>query len=431
MSQRPPLTSAELDDLARRKRAGASHASVAQELGCARETVRKHWQTLRRERSPRPRGRPPSGILSSYPDELCQMAVDLKRTHPHWGPLNVQLELAKDPRWKAQGLPSRSRLAALFKAKCPEAVQPHCLPPPLAPALPRVEQAHHRWQVDAKEKICLGDGHIASQLEITDPVSAIRLGSQAWEVTLTADTYRKLTLREIQASLRIAFTTWGCPAEVQTDHEDVYAGAHHGDYPTPFTLWLVGLGIRHVLSRDRRPTDQGAIERAHRILGELSWKDNPPRDLADLQQQLDGARVRYNLEYPSQAADCHGLPPLLTHPEAVYSGRPYQLQSEWETFNLELVDAYLTNLRWVRHADRNGTVFLGNAPYYLGKDNRQQAVHIRFLPEGRRFRFENEAGGMLKTLAAQGISRWDLTGLQPAPLKSGRVLQLSLPWVGV
>ena len=55
------------------------------------------------------------------------------------------------------------------------------------------------------------------------------------------------------------------------------------DFPSQFTLWLVGLGIRHIPSRDRRPTDQGHIERNHRTLAEMSWADSHFADVAQLQ----------------------------------------------------------------------------------------------------------------------------------------------------
>lgn len=79
----------------------------------------------------------------------------------------------------------------------------------------------------------------------------------------------------------------------------------------PFKLWLEGLGIEHVLSLRNRSTDQPHIERNHRTLGDLSWKDQPPRDLAELQNHLNADCARYNLEYPAQAADCQGQPPCV------------------------------------------------------------------------------------------------------------------------
>lgn len=428
MSTRQPLSAPEKEFLYRRKQAGASHAEVARELGCARETVRKHWQAYRRDRQPRKRGRPARGILSSYPVEVADRAVALKQAHPHHGPANILLDLRQQ---YAGRLPSPSRLSALFKARCPQAVQPWKRRPRPAAPPPLTIQAHQRWQVDAKEKIRLRSGDFASILDVRDPAGALMIAAQAFETTLTASTYRKLTLAEIQATLRTAFEAWGRPAEIQTDHENVYAGANQSDFPMPFTLWLVGLGIQHYFSRERCPTDQPQIERNHRTLAEMSWKDQPPTDLADLQQQLDTCRTRYNQQFPAHAADCQGQPPLVCHPQATTSGRPYARVWEAQLFNLDLVDQYLAQARWVRKADLHGVVFLGNRPYCLGKGCKGQRVRIQFLPADRCFHFQTEPGEPIAVLPAQGLDESDLIGPDLDPVPLALPLQLPLPWVGV
>jgi hypothetical protein len=291
---------------------------------------------------------------------------------------------------------------------------------------------HQRWQIDAQEKIPLGDGEWASVLEIRDPVGAVILASQAFLTTLTASTYRKLTFEEVRATLRQAFRQWGRPAEIQSDHEDVYAGANQADFPMPFTLWLRGLGIVHRFSRERCPTDQPHIERNHRTTGDMSWKNHPPADLADLQQQLDACCQRYNHHYPALASDCQGLPPLVKHPNARHSGRDYQEPWEWELFDLALVDDYLAQLSWIRKVDLNGIVYVGKRKYYLGRKHKHQQVRVRYLPEGRTFCFETLTGEWIQSLAAKGLEKSDLTGLIPTEaVYSTTALQLPLPLVGV
>ena len=124
MATRAPLTQAERHYIQTRKRAGVSLRQIATELQCAYATVCKWWRCIRQNR-PRPaRGRPRQGILSTYPAALVTQAIAIKRDHPHWGPPNVKLELRRQPAWQTAQLPSDARLAALFKAACPEAVQP-------------------------------------------------------------------------------------------------------------------------------------------------------------------------------------------------------------------------------------------------------------------------------------------------------------------
>jgi transposase InsO family protein len=425
---RPALTQLEKEELYHRKQAGARHAEVAQALGCSVETVRKHWQAFRRGIVRRARGRPARGALSSFAPGLAERALALKQAHPHWGPLNVLIDLCQPPAFAQARLPSRSRLSAFFHQRCPEAVQPRRRPGGQTAKPPKDACVHQRWQVDTKEKVRLGKGELASILEIRDPVSAVILVERAFQTTRTLATCRKLSLEENRSALRQGFATWGKPLEVQTDHEDVYAGSPTSDFPTPFTLWLVGLGIEHIFSRRNQPTDQGSIERHHRTVGDLGWKDQPPQDLVALQQQLAHDQQRYNQEYPAQAADCQGQPPLVRHPEAIFSGRPYTLEGEWASFNLARVDQYLARRHWVRKVDRNGRLLLGDQHYSLGRVYKGQRVAIRYLPEARAFRFETEQGHEIQTLPAKGLEIGDLTGLIPVDLPTGLAVQLAFPW---
>jgi transposase InsO family protein len=343
----------------------------------------------------------------------------------------VRIALQSDLGLEVKQLPSISRLSVLFRQYCPASVQSHAPPQHLTTAKNMPQRVHQRWQIDTKEKVRLSGGGFANILEIRDPLSAVMLASQAFETTRTRQTCRKLLLGEIQCTLRAAFLEWGKPLQIQTDHEDVYTGAPGSDFPTFFTLWLVGLGIEHVVSRRNRPTDQGCIERNHRTLGNMSWKDAPLDHLDALQQQLDEARARYNAHYPSQASDCQGRPPLLRHPEARFSGRAFLAQHEYACFNLSAADRYLAQYDFVRRVDCNGRILLGNQHYSLGRAYRSQSIHAHFLPEERTFLFETSQGNYIKALPAKGLEISNLTGLLPPSLPpQASVFQLPLPLPG-
>lgn len=431
MGNRAALSQEELAYLTRRKQAGASHAEVAKDLNCSCETIRKHWRSIRRGGVKRPPGRPTTGILSTFPAEIRQQAIQLKHSHAHWGPNRVFAELSAQRTDPSHPLPHRSQLATLFKSACPEAVQPHTRAAPPEPAEPRATRVHQRWQVDAKEKISLGDRQLATQVDILDPASAVWVTSQAFATSDTRDHWRKVTLVEIQTTVREGLARFGRPAEIQTDHEGVYAGAKQSDFPTLWQLWLIGLGIRPLFSRSGQPTDQAEVERLHRTIAELTWRNQPPQTLEDLQQQLAAGRERYNRLLPSQAAQCHGHPPLTAYPQAEYSHRPYDPDGEWDLFQLSLVEDYLAGMTWSRRADKVGVAFLGNHPYRLGRNQAHLTVRIRFLPEKREFLFETQAGKTLATLPAQGLDQAEITGLTPGPWQSGFPIQLPLPLVGV
>jgi transposase InsO family protein len=430
MTTRQPLTEAEKAYLAVRRAAGATYRCIAQELNCAYETVRKHARRLGAPQVPRARGRPAHGILSTYPTELVERAVALKQAHPHWGPANVSVELRRSEDCAATRLPSPARLSALFKARCPEAVQPHHHQHYSERPVPKAGSAHQRWQMDAKEKVPLDDHAIATVLNVRDPVTAVMIASQAF-LTTTAHHWRKLTLPEVQGVLRTAFAEWGCPLEIQTDHEDVYVGAATSDFPSRFTLWLLGLNMQHVTSRSRRPTDQAQVERGHRTLGDMSWKDELFAQVPALQTTLDDRRQRYNTELPVTAADCDGQPPLRVHPTARFSGRPFCPELEWQLFDLNRVDAFLAQQVWIRHVGEQGQVGVGSHHYYLGRDYAFQTVTVRFQPATRTFRFDLADGTHLADMPARELDKADLIGYAPLPQDRPFIFQFPLPLVGV
>ena len=145
-------------------------------------------------------------------------------------------------------------------------------------------------------------------------------------------------------------------------------GAATSDFPSRFTRWLVGRNIQHVTSRAHPPTDQAEVERGHRPVGDLTWKDELFAQVPNRQAALDEQRPRYNTDYPATAADCDGQPPLCAHPTARFSGRPFDPALEWLLFDLNRVDAFLAQQVWVRHVGEQGQVGIGSDHYDLGRE---------------------------------------------------------------
>ena len=273
--------------------------------------------------------------------------------------------------------------------------------------------------MDGKEAIPLGDEDKVTVLDIRDPKGALMIGSKA-SVTTTEKGWRKLTLDEVKDGLRMAFNEWGLPLEVQTDREDVYIGAPQSYFPSNFTLWLAGLGITHVVSRQRRPTDQAHVERAHRTLGDMVWKDTHFHTPEHLQTALDKGRYRYNNELPVQAADCHGNPPLTVYPHAKHSGRTFHSSLEFDLFNMDLVYRYLSGSVWTRKVWSSGQVRVGGHVYSLGKKYAGQTVSVQFVTDSRSFCFKAMDGTILSKQPARGLDKDSLIGesLTDVPLST-------------
>lgn len=428
MSKRAPLTQAEKQWIRQKKASGESLAQISVELHCCFETTRKWWRYQRDQRQPRARGRPKQGALSTFPKPVVEKAVELKQTHPHWGPEMIKLELKKVLSLRTEELPSAARLSVLFKQSCPDAVQPRqrrWLPP----SDPKVKKVHQRWQMDAKEGIPMGAERVNVQ-EIREVYSGLMITSQAF-ITTTPTWWRRLSRAEHQQALRLAFSKWGLPLEVQTDNDGEFVNPNDPTFPSPFTLWLVGLGVTHVLSRPHRPTDQAQVERNHRSQGDFVWKDQTFERVEQLQQALDQQCDRYNQAYPSQAAHCHGFPPLSVFPTARTTGRPYHPDLEWDLFDLQRVDAFLAQFVWTRKVAQNGVVHLAGYCYGLGTAWKDQSISVRFLPVSRSFRFEDAKGALIIILPAQGLEKEHLIGSIPAHLPLPAGFQFALPSLGV
>src|SRR6266704_5442423 len=131
--------------------AGLNDTQIATALGCSVWTVRK-WRRrslkLGRVGLASRMGRPATGPLSSFPNELKEAILHLRTLHPGWGPNTLLAALKMDAYWCDQPLPSRTQIARLLKqAGLTRRYQPHhdLIQPPRT----QLTSAHQEWQMDA------------------------------------------------------------------------------------------------------------------------------------------------------------------------------------------------------------------------------------------------------------------------------------------
>lgn len=434
MGQPQPLTETEREKIYEGKLQGKTQAEIAKVLDRSIYTVRKWWQRVQDEGGPglasRKRGRKPRGILSTFDDKVIEKALELKQKHRRWGPDRVLVELGKMDEFSELILPHRSRLAQFYKEKCPECVGPwQRIIPTSAPL--QASRVHEVWQLDHQEGHLLGDDNIATICNIRDPFGAAMLASRAFAVK-TAKHWRKLTWEEVRQVLRLAFIEWRTlPERVQTDNELGLAGHPTDPFPSSLTLWLVGLGVSHRFIRPHTPTDQPQIERNHRTIDGFTFDEESRANLSAFQQALDRERQTYNHHFPSQASDCAGRPPLVTHPELLQPPRPYQLASEFVLFDIQRVYDYLTTFTFQRKVNTAGQVSLKHRLYSIGRSHAGKAVLVWFDPHHCQWVFYEDAELDPKPELARrnpkDLTFEALTGLNPKDLGVGEPLQLALP----
>src|SRR6266508_3710537 len=422
MAGRTPLTTAEKERIYQAKVAGRSIPAIAADLHCSPATVRKWWRLVRDHGRTRlvqaRRGRGATGILSRFAPQITLRALALKRDHRRWGPNRVLVELRQDPLLEDLALPSRSRLAALFKAECPELLASCRYHPSAAPRPDPPSAVHECWQLDSQESIRLADDRVATICTIRDPLGAAILVSQAFDVT-SPGRGRKLTWQEVRSVIRSACSRWQTlPDVLQTDNEVCLAVSPQDPYPSHLTFWLVGLGVVHRFIRPATPTDQAQIERTHRTLDNFVGL---PDERPDLE------REQHNAWFPSRASDCAGRPPLRAHPELLMPRRPYQPHWERELFEEQRIYDYLATIALERKVSSTGQIQLAGRSRSVGRAWAGQVVKLHCDQEAHQWVVTSTEGAELARLAVEGISVSELTGLADEPATVVVPIQLSLP----
>jgi hypothetical protein len=408
--------------------AGQTYRTIAERFAVSVGCVRYWCRRQREDDDSRSRavGRP-TGHLREFDPLVRYVILRLKREHPRWGPRTIRHHLTKRPSLGGMGLPSPASIGrylhqwpCLWRQRVPKIPRPSYPPP---------QRVHEVWQMDFKVAIPYGDQWLHLHT-VRDPVSSVYIGAFLFVVPCASS---QVSFEQVRLTLRQCFQQWGTlPERIQTDGEASLVNLHHvqSPFPTPFILWLTGLGIAHVVIH--RVTQNAEVERCHRSLWDyvLSGSRLPP--MPERQTLLDQALYELNHELSSRAHGCNGYPPLTAHPEALCPPRPYRRDHELQLFDVRKVEAYLSNRTWQRQITANGTVQLGGQAnrYSVGRAYARQTVTVHFDATDRHFVFSSTAEPpvILRRLPAKHLTAADLTGLTDGSASLGPQ-QLALPYL--
>lgn len=389
----------------RRSLRGETYAAIAQDCEVSLECVRYWCQKQKKGQGIKSQWHHPKhGLLSQFHASVIEHITDLRKQHPRWGPISLRMHLDEELKLKGKRLPSPASIGRFLHAD--PANRRNKRKPPELPEV-TLTHTHQRWEMDFKVKIHLKSGETVQLHTVTDPFSGAQIGANLY---LSASGASRVPLVDVQATLRACFTEWGTlPEEIQTDGESILV-ATAGELPTPFTLWLAGLGVGHRRISPGRPTQNGSVERGHRTLNDYCLYGQLHRSLPDLQTYLNQCRIELNGRYPSRAKGCGGQPPLSAHPELLHPLRAYHPAYEQILFDLSKADALLATCQIERKVGKTGQISLGgNHEYYLvGRAFARQLVQIRFDPATRNFvaSLPGEDGNL------QEIKRWHARHLE-------------------
>ena len=413
---------------------GKSYRTVANETGVSFWTARKWIRRARRgglAALVTTFGRPATGPLSTFDPMVRYVALRLKREHRTWGATYVVKKMSKRPSLKGQPLPSSTELWRYWRS-----FGDRLLPRrrPAQPKRPPAGVAHGVWQMDSKESVLVDGVGAVTFNQARDEFGRATVMHRIHPAEQTKQRIVKLTTAQVQQDCRMAFTQWGLPDAIQTDHASIFLDADPTPFPTQLTLWWVGLGIEHRVAST--PLHNGCIERGHRTLNERTLVDQRFTDADDLQKQVDRDWHELNEECPSRAKGCHGQPPLVAHPELLVPRRSYCPEWELDMFDLQRVDDCLATQTWLRKVSDAGQVALGGQRYVVGKAWAKHTVSACFDPERRQFVFtpigpktkrgQCQPEVLPARLDAKRLGVEEITGL-PAALEDLPMRQLMLP----
>ena len=398
------------------KKAEQSHRVVADSTGWSVETVRKVWRDFRRtEETGLPAakvGRPATGPLSTFDPLVRYVALRRKLERPHAGPDVILADMDIRPSLQGLRLPSSSSLGAYFNTFGDRLVTPrrHLQLPGQSSQLAPVTAAHECWLLDFDEDLNWSGVGWTNVMNVTDLATGIKIGSYVHPAGPPQKRHL-ISWKQIQANLRLAFSRWGLPDRIRTDRDRRLVAPGEYPVPMPFTLWLVGLDIEHEIIQ--RVTQNGGVERFHR-----TWEGR----LLDLPLGVEWQEVQVYVNYevwrmnavlPSRGRNCRRRPPLLVYPEARTPRRDYSPQEEGHLFQLERVEAYLSEGRWLRRTSTQGQFSFHSDLLNARKPYARQIVVVVFNTEILQFQVSPaESNEVILSFRPDWLSATAITGLE-------------------
>jgi hypothetical protein len=208
----------------------------------------------------------------------------------------------------------------------------------------------------------------------------------------------------VQQALRQQFGRWGLPGCLRVDNGIPWG--NWNDLPTPFALWVVGVGVAWHWNDPHCPQQNPKIERAQ---GTGKRWSEPGRcaTVAELQQHLDDADRIQRTVYPRPGGGTRWE----LFPELRHSGRRYTVSGEKRTWSLARVEEHLAAYVGVRRVDATGHISIYDHGRYVGTQYRGQSVQVQYDPTAHGWLIADQEGREIRRHTAPEISREQITKL--------------------
>jgi transposase InsO family protein len=203
----------------------------------------------------------------------------------------------------------------------------------------------------------------------------------------------------VQAKLRQIFAEHGLPQRIRVDNGAPW-GSPQSDLPPALALWLIGLGVAVIWNRPRRSQENGVVERTHGVLAPWVEPECCP-DAVRLQTHIDWAVQIQRERYPA----LDGQTRAAVYPELLKVARPYDPVTEQDTWDLDLVRAFLAQGLWRRKVSNAGYISFYNWQLSVGRPYAGQAVNVQFDAVQHQWVVSDDRGDEIKRFDAPEISQ--------------------------
>jgi transposase len=389
---------------------GLTDRQIADQLGLSIYTVRKWRRKLQRggkESVMSHIGRPRQGPLSNYPQVMREQLKNWCKQHPGWGANTLRTELSLSETFRDQRLPSRATLARWLKKEGEVRLYEKHSHLPETPT-GSTQACHEEWEMDARGYSRISNLGLVSLIDINDVHSRVKvLSYPCWVGQKRIERYP--STQDYQLALRLAFTEWGLPDRLSTDHDRIFFDeTSKSPFPTRFHLWLLALGVDLQFGRMGRPTDQGMTERSHQTWSSQVLEGAAFECYQSLWQSLEQRKIFLNTHLP--CASLADLSPLNAHPQARIPRRPYRPEWEFDLIDLRRVHAFLAKGQWFRKVSAVGSISIGRHIYHLGYDWRPDGyAELVFDPDACEFVCRTPSGKE-KRLLVDWLTKNELMG---------------------
>jgi hypothetical protein len=196
----------------------------------------------------------------------------------------------------------------------------------------------------------------------------------SWERSFSPSaSFGQVPATEVGQALRLEFMRWGLPARLRVDNGVPWG--NWNDLPTPFALWVVGLGVDWHWNDPSCPQQNPKIERSQGT-GKRWAEPRYCRSVAELQARLDEADRDHRERYRPRGRKSR----LELFPELQHSCRTYTRIQEERHWSLSRVVEHLSEYVIMRLVDAKGFVSVYDHGRYVGKQFTGQIVKVQFDP---------------------------------------------------